>query len=73
MNNVQGEYKIKKIDCLTTAPYALTIKNNMSAVSQLKVECSGIYVDLDTGLETPVKSVISFTRTENAGQFYQYG
>ena len=28
-----------------TAPYALTLKNNMTSVSQMKVECSGIYVD----------------------------
>lgn len=52
----------------TTAPYALTIKNNMTSASQLKVECSGIYVDPDTKLETPVKAQIQFTKTENAGQ-----
>ena len=40
----------------------------MTSVSQMKVECSGIYVDPDTGLETPVKSVINYTKTENAGQ-----
>lgn len=51
-----------------TAPYALTIKNNMTSVSQMKVECSGIYVDPDTSLETPVKAVINFSKTENAGQ-----
>lgn len=51
-----------------TAPYALTIKNNMTSASQLKVECSGIYVDPDTGLETPVKAVVNYTKTENAGQ-----
>lgn len=51
-----------------TAPYALTLKNNMTSVSQMKVECSGIYVDPGTGLETPVKSVINYTKTENAGQ-----
>lgn len=50
------------------APYALTIKNNMTTASQLKVECSGIYVDPDTKLETPVKAVINYTKTENAGQ-----
>lgn len=52
----------------TTSPYALTIKNNMTAVSSMKIECSGIYVDPDTGLETPVKTVISFAKTENVGQ-----
>lgn len=51
-----------------TSPYALTIKNNMTGVSQMKVECSGIYVDPDTKLETAAKSVIQFTKTENAGQ-----
>ena len=51
-----------------TAPYALTLKNNMTSVSQMKVECSGIYVDPDTKLETPVKAVINYTKTENAGQ-----
>lgn len=50
------------------APYALTIKNNMVSASQLKVECSGIYVDPDTKLETPVKAQIQLTKTENAGQ-----
>lgn len=50
------------------APYALTIKNNMTSVSQMKVECSGIYVDPATGLETPVKAVVQFSKTENAGQ-----
>lgn len=50
------------------SPYALTIKNNMTSTSQVKVECSGIYVDPDTGLETPVKAVINFSKTENAGQ-----
>ena len=33
-----------------TAPYALTIKSNMTSVSQMKVECTGLYVDSDTGL-----------------------
>lgn len=50
------------------SPHALTLKNNMTSVSQMKVECSGIYVDPDTGLETPVKAVINFSKTENAGQ-----
>lgn len=51
-----------------TAPYALTIKNNMASASQMKVECSGVYVDPDTHLETSVKAVVNFTKTENAGQ-----
>lgn len=52
----------------TTAPYALTIKNNMTSVSSIKIECTGIYVDPKTGVETPVKAVIPFSKTENAGQ-----
>lgn len=52
----------------TTSPYALTIKNNLTSVSQLKVECEVTYVDPVTLVETKVKSVITFTKTENAGQ-----
>jgi hypothetical protein len=52
----------------TTAPYALTIKNNMASVSQMIIVCSGVYVDSDTSLETPVKSQINYSKTENAGQ-----
>lgn len=52
----------------TAAPYALTIKNNMTSVTQLMIECTVIYVDPITNVETPVKSVITFTKTENAGQ-----
>lgn len=52
----------------TTSPYALTIKSNMTTVSQMNIVCSGIYVDPDTNLETPVKAQINFAKTENAGQ-----
>lgn len=51
-----------------TSPYALTIKNNMTAVNQLQIECEVIYVDADTTAETKAKTSISFTKTENAGQ-----
>lgn len=50
-----------------TTPYALTLKNNLTSASQMKVECSGIYVDPDTKLETSVKAAINFSKTENAG------
>lgn len=52
----------------TTSPYALTIKNNMTTVSQLQVECEVIYVDPDTTAETKAKTNISYTKSENAGQ-----
>lgn len=41
----------------TTSPYALTIKNNMTAVNQLQVECEVIYVDPDTSAETKAKAL----------------
>ena len=52
----------------TTAPYALTIKNNMTTTSQMKVECEVTYVDPVTLVNTKSKSVMTFTKTENAGQ-----
>lgn len=50
------------------APYALTIKNNMTAVNQLQVECEVTYVDPDTTAETKAKANITYTKTINAGQ-----
>lgn len=52
----------------TTAPYALTIKNNMTSSNQLQIECEVTYVDPDTTAETKAKASISFTKTTNAGQ-----
>lgn len=52
----------------TAAPYGLTIKNNMTSVNQLQVECEVIYVDPDTTAETKAKTSITFTKTTNAGQ-----
>ncbi len=52
----------------TTSPYALTIKNNMTASAQLTIECEVIYVDPDTTAETTAKASVTFTKTENAGQ-----
>ncbi|CDN30615.1 Phage protein [Mucinivorans hirudinis] len=52
----------------TTSPYALTIKNNMTSVNQLQVECEVVYVDPDTTTETKAKTNISYTKSENAGQ-----
>lgn len=51
----------------TTAPYALTIKQNMTSASQYLVEFSGIYVDPETSLETPVKAFMTFTKSDTAG------
>ncbi len=52
----------------TTAPYALTIKNNMASYAQMQVECEVVYVDPDSTAETKAKAVITYTKTENAGQ-----
>ena len=52
----------------TAYPYALTIKNNMTKISQMKVECEVTYVDPVTLVKTKSKSVMTFTKTENAGQ-----
>ncbi len=52
----------------TTAPYALTIKNNMTNINQLQVECEVIYVDPDTTAETKAKTQIAFTKSVNTGQ-----
>ena len=52
----------------STAPYALTIKNNMTSVNQLQVECEVTYVDPDTTAETKAKANITYTKTTNAGQ-----
>lgn len=52
----------------TVSPYALTIKNNMTAVNQLQVECEVVYVDPDTSAETKAKASITYTKTTNAGQ-----
>ena len=52
----------------TTAPYALTLKNNMSSASQMQIECEVTYVDPDTTAETMAKTSITYTKTENAGQ-----
>ncbi len=51
-----------------TAPYALTIKNNMASYAQMQVECEVVYVDPDSTAETKAKAVITYTKTENAGQ-----
>lgn len=47
-------------------PFALKIVHNITG-AHIKVECSADYVDPDTGLSTPVKGEITFTKTENAG------
>lgn len=52
----------------TAYPYALTIKNNMTTISQMKVECEVTYVDPVTLVKTKSKSVMTFTKTENAGR-----
>ncbi len=52
----------------TASPYALTIKNNMTSVNQMQVECEVIYVDAETLAETKAKTSITYTKSTNAGQ-----
>lgn len=52
----------------TTSPYGLTIKNNMSSVNQLQIECEVTYVDSDTSAETKAKAQITFSKSINTGQ-----
>lgn len=51
-----------------TAPYALTIKNNMASYAQMHVECEVTYVDPETTAETKAKANVSYSKTEYAGQ-----
>ena len=51
----------------TSSPYKLTIKKNMSSVDAMRIECSGIYVDPDTGAETPVKALYTVTKMSGSG------
>lgn len=50
-----------------SAPYALTIKNNMANISQMKIECEGIYVQPSTLAEMTVKAAMTFTKVTNNG------
>lgn len=50
-----------------SSPYALTIKNNMTSISQMKIECEGIYVQPNTLAEMPVKAAMTFTKVTNNG------
>ena len=78
INNIEGKptWTINDDDNLATFgatadtayPYALTIKNNMTTTPQMKVECEVTYVDPVTLVKTKSKSVMTFTKTENAGQ-----
>ncbi|MEG2239765.1 MAG: hypothetical protein RSB23_06345 [Alistipes sp.] len=52
----------------TTAPYALTIKNNLTSLTSLSVECTVIYVDPDNTAETVAKALFTVTKVENTGQ-----
>lgn len=48
----------------SSAPFVLTIKQNMSKVSAYNVQFSGTYTDPETGLATPVKAVITLNKVE---------
>jgi hypothetical protein len=50
-----------------SAPYALTIKNNMANISQMKIECEGVYVQPSTLAEMTVKATMTFTKVTNNG------
>ncbi len=48
----------------SSAPYALTIKQNMAMATSYNVEFTGTYTDAETGLQTPVKAVITLNKVE---------
>jgi hypothetical protein len=52
----------------TSSPWALTIKSNMSSVSQMRIECTGVWTDPDTKVDLTVKAMFTLTKTTNAGQ-----
>jgi len=67
-----------------TAPFALTIKQNLNSVTQqYRIECAGVYADDVTSTEVDVKSQITITRSLNTGElefadisggfFFRYG
>lgn len=51
----------------TTAPWALTINNNMSSVAQMRIECTGVWTDPDTLVDLTVKAMFTVTKSTNAG------
>gem|GEM_PF-5486146 len=52
----------------TNSPYILTIKNNLTTLTALTIECTVIYVDPDTGAETTAKAAYTVTKVINTGQ-----
>lgn len=50
-----------------SSPYALTIKKNMSDVSQMVITCEAIYVQPVTLIEMSVVATITFTKVSNNG------
>lgn len=52
----------------SSAPYALTIKKNLTSVTQLTIECTVSYVDPETTAQTTAKAVYTVTKVENTGQ-----
>ncbi len=51
----------------SSSPYALTIKKNMSDVSQMVITCEAIYVQPVTLIEMSVVATITFTKVSNNG------
>ena len=48
----------------SAAPYALTIKQDMAAVTALNIQFTGTYTDPETGLTTPVKAALTLNKVE---------
>ena len=51
----------------TTSPYTLTIKKNLTSVTQLTIECTVTYVDPETTAQTVAKALFTVTKVENTG------
>ena len=52
----------------TVSPYELTIKKNLTDITQLVIECTVTYVDPETSARTIAKATHTITKVENTGQ-----
>lgn len=66
---INGSNKLTDFGATTSAsaPYALTIKNNMDSVAMMKIDCEAVYVQPNTLAEMTIKSTISLAKTSNNG------
>lgn len=57
-----------------SSPYALTLTKNLTADAYLKIECSAIYVQPVSLLETAVSSILTISKSSNngAGIFFHH-